>query len=485
MTIQRNIKLVLLALALVGFFACKGDDDTTGGDDNGPGTIETGATIDFWLTRANKSALFEKQTDLLQFSTASNANTVSITVNPSSTYQEIDGFGFALTGGSAQMINQLNDANKEAILNDLFLTEGTSIGVSYLRISLGASDLNDEPFTYDETPDGSPDEQLTNFTLEKDQVDVIPVLKRIVQLNPGIKILASPWTPPTWMKTNKSFIGGELEKQYYDVYARYFVKYIKAMAAEGITIDAITVQNEPWYAYNNPSMYMAPEDQAEFIKTALGPQFEANNIKTKIIIWDHNLDGVYYPLTVLSDPDAYKYIDGSAFHAYGGDISSMSTVYAQYPEKNLYFTEQWTSSEGSFSGDLQWHISQLIIGATRNWSRNVIEWNLASNAEFEPHTDGGCSQCQGALTITGNSITKNVSYYIIAHAAKFVRPGSVRIASDTGDQIKTVAFLRPDGKKVLVALNASSSSIRFNIKYDGKTASPLLSAGAVGTFVWD
>ncbi len=454
------------------------DNETDGQDETKAGEIE------FWMTRGDKSVLFEQQ-DSLSWQAISDG-LLSIDVDSTQTYQEMDGFGFTLTGGSATLINKMTEQKRGELLNELFLTTGNSIGVSYIRISLGASDLSAEPFTYDETPAGEADLNLDYFSLEEEQDDLLPVLKQIIQLNPDIKILASPWTAPTWMKTNKSYIGGELKKEYYDVYARYFVKYIQWMAEEGITIDAITVQNEPLHDGNNPSMYMRAEDQADFIKTALGPRFEEGNIKTKIIIYDHNLDRIDYPLTVLNDSEANQYIDGSAFHLYAGEISSMSTLQAQFPDKNLYFTEQWTGSNGDFGGDLQWHVSNLIIGASRNWSKNVLEWNLASDQYFNPHTDGGCSMCQGALTITGNSFARNVSYYIIAHASKFVRPGSIRIQSDTSDELQTVAFLTSEGKKVLIVLNNGNSiSTKFNIQYKNKIFTSNLWRGAVGTYIWD
>jgi len=255
------------------------------------------------------------------------------------------------------------------------------------------------------------------------------------------------------------------------------------MKEAGINIEAITPQNEPLNAYNNPAMLMQADEQANFIKNYLGPQLQSNNLNIKIIVYDHNLDRTDYPISVLGDADAYKYVDGSAFHLYSGNIGSMSNVHNLYPEKNLYFTEQYTASTGNFSGDLQWHIQNLIIGATRNWSRNVIEWNLASDPALGPHTSGGCSTCLGALTIDA-SASRNVSYYIIAHASKFVRPGSVRINSNITGNLQNVAFKTPDGHKVLIVLNTGTSGATFNIKFNNKTVTPSLPAGAVGTFVW-
>ncbi len=313
--------------------------------------------------------------------------------------------------------------------------------------------------------------------------DLVPLLKDILAINPEIKILGSPWTAPTWMKTNNSFKGGSLKPEYYASYAKYLVKYIDAMKAQGITIDAITVQNEPLHPGNVPSMYMEAKDQAEFIKTALGPIFKSSGIKTKIIIYDHNADRPDYPITILNDPEAKKYVDGSAFHLYGGKITALSQVHDAHPDKNLYFTEQWVGAPGTFDENLKWHVATLIIGATRNWSRNVLEWNLAADPAYGPHTDGGCVSCLGAITVSP-AIKRNVAYYIIGHAAKFVRPGSVRIASNIVAKLDNVAFETPDGKKVLIVVNGNMSAQQFNIRSNGKTVTTSLSAGAVATYVW-
>ncbi|HEY5391092.1 MAG TPA: glycoside hydrolase family 30 beta sandwich domain-containing protein, partial [Hanamia sp.] len=259
---------------------------------------------------------------------------------------------------------------------------------------------------------------------------------------------------------------------------------IQAMKSYGININAITPQNEPLNPNNNPSMYMTASDQADFIKNSLGPAFKNNNIATKIICYDHNADDPQYPITVLQDPGAYQFVDGSAFHLYAGNISALSQVHNAFPDKNIYFTEQYTSSTGAFGGDLSWAIQNLVIGATKNWSRNVLEWNLASDPNLGPHTDGGCSTCLGAVTINGSQVARNQSYYIIAHASKFVSPGSIRIQSTDVSGIANVAFITPDGKKVLIVLNTGSQWQQFNIKFNGKTASTSLNGGAVGTYIW-
>ncbi len=285
------------------------------------------------------------------------------------------------------------------------------------------------------------------------------------------------------MKDNGSSIGGSLQTQYYNVYARYFVKYIQQMKSEGITIDTINTKNEPLHPGNNPSMYMTAAQQADFIKNHLGPAFQEAAINTKIIIYDHNCDRPDYPLAILDDAAAKSFVNGSAFHLYAGDISALSQVHNAHPDKALYFSEQWTGAKETFQDNLKWHLKNVIIGSMRNWSRVALEWNLASDPSYNPHTPGGCTECKGALMI-GTSVTRNVAYYIIAHASKFVPPGSVRIASNISGSLQNVAFKTPGGKKVLIVENDGNNPATFNIRFNGKWITTSLPAGAVGTYVW-
>ena len=443
----------------------------------------TGASL--WLTKADRSVLFEKQKDALYFKPL-NSNNFTISIDDKQTYQPIDGFGFALTGGSAMHIIHMSANSRAALLKELFATNGNNIGVSYIRLSIGASDLNERVFSYDDMPVGQTDPALKHFDLGPDHQDVIPVMKEILAINPSVKILGSPWSPPAWMKTNNDTRGGRLKPVYYGVYAKYLVKYIQEMKAQGITIDAITIQNEPLHPGNNPSLLLVAPDEGEFIKSYLGPAFKAARIHTKIIIYDHNADRPDYPISILNDPAASKYIDGSGFHLYGGDIEALTDVHNAHPDKNLYFTEQMVvEPENSSTIDIVSPVKRLIIGATRNWSRNVLEWNLAADPDYKPYTDrGGCPMCQGAVTIDKNAVKRNLAYYSIAHASKFVRPGSVRIASNNSDKLPNVAFKTPDGKKVLIVANTSQSSQDFNIKYQGKAIAATLDKGSVGTYIW-
>lgn len=433
--------------------------------------------IEKWVTKLDKSQLLEKQNQSILFEKNSEFLPI-IFVDETKKFQTMDGFGFTLTSGSATLINGL--INRKEILEELFGTSPHSIRVNYLRISVGASDLSTHPYSYSESEDVS----LKNFTLKEDEKDLIPILKAITKINPKIKILASPWSPPIWMKTNNNYIGGSLKTDFYQTYATYLIKYIQEMKKHGITIDAMTIQNEPLHPGNNPSLLMLPTEQANFIKNNLGPALVKNKIKTKIIIYDHNADRPDYPISVLNDLKARKYIDGSAFHLYGGNVENIREVHEAHPDKNLYFTEQWIGHPSNFGGDMAWHVKNLIIGASRNWCKTVLEWNLAIDAKMNPHTDGGCTACLGALTIDENKINRNAAFYIIGHASKFIEPNSRRIASNTVLNLNNVAFETPNGHKILIVINDSDKPIKFAIGYKGLLATETLTSGTVATYIW-
>jgi glucosylceramidase len=467
--------------------------------------------IESWITKADRSMLFEKQKDTIKFSVNNRGWGTPIVVDDKQSFQTMDGFGFALTGGSAALMMKMNAQTRAKVLKQLFATDGTNAGVSYIRLSIGASDMNSFVFSYDDLPAGETDFELKKFSLAQDLKDVIPIMKEILAINPAIKILGSPWSAPTWMKTNDKVKSGFLKKECYAVYAQYFVKYITAMKQQGIAIDAITIQNEPLNANNTPSMRWYAAEAATFIKDNLGPAFKQNDINTKIILFDHNCDRPDYPLLILNDPEAAKYVDGSGFHHYGGDISALNVVHMARPDKNLYFTEQMVvENNAAKSLNVVEPVKDLIINAARNWSKNVLLWNLAADADNKPHTnDGGCPMCQGAITIEGNDVSFNIAYYAVVHASKFVRPGSVRIKSTypgdaavaitkdeeqptviriaqtaNSDVLPNVAYKTPEGKIVLIAANDKNTTQHFRIQYNGMMAYLKLDAGAVGTFVW-
>lgn len=450
-------RFFLTVTLLVSFSRCGSDPEFK--DPGPPKQSEEIGKAQVWMTSGDESLLFSKRDDI-SVTAADEQSTAMITLDPGERLQEIEGFGAALTGSSAYLINRkMSAAQRSALLTDLFDPE-KGIGLSYLRMTIGASDFSLEDYTYNDMPAGQSDYELNNFSIAKDKEDVVPVFKQILNVSPDVKIMGSPWSAPAWMKTNGSLKGGKLKPEAYDVYARYFVRYIEAYAEEGIDIDAITPQNEPLhFTADYPCMEMQVDEQRDFIKNNLGPTFADANLSTKIIIYDHNWDNPQYPIQLLNDTEAKAFVAGSAFHAYAGDVSAMSTVHGAHPDRGLYFTEisggRWATD---FGDNLMWNMSNIFIGTTRNWSKAVLLWNLALDENDGPKNNG-CQDCRGVVTINSatGAVTRNVEYYSLAHFARFVRPGAFRIASSAQPSApEHVAFVNEDGSIALVLSNAAA-----------------------------
>jgi glucosylceramidase len=436
--------------------------------------------VESWETSNDKTMLLSKKNIV---SSGNHAAEV-IAINASKKYQSVDGFGFALTGGSAQHIIRMSAQERKKLLNELFGNGPGQVGISYIRVSIGASDLNEYVFSYDDLKAGETDPELKHFSLSQDEKDVVPVLKEILAISPNIKVMGSPWSAPVWMKSNQNVQGGRLKDEYYSAYADYFVKYIEAMKKHGIIIDAVTVQNEPFNDGNTPSMQFLAKEELRFIRDHLGPNFKRKNIKTKIVLYDHNCDAPEYPISILADQKAAAYIDGSGFHLYAGQTAAMSKVHDAFPGKNLYFTEMMAvSKDGGFN--TAYPVGRILIGALRNWSKNVILWNLAADPGYNPHTDnGGCSICQGAVTIDGDNVVRNLSFYVIAHASKFVPVGSYRIESSLTTKVSNVAFLTPEGKRVLIISNNSAEPQLVKVVEGDQSFSYTINRGSSLTHIW-
>ncbi|MGI4832777.1 MAG: glycoside hydrolase family 30 protein [Janthinobacterium lividum] len=467
------VRYSLLALGLLGMAPARPR----------PPRPAPGKAISYWLTTPDQSQLLQPQA-ALPFGKAAPAGPV-IEVSDAQAYQQMAGFGYCLTGGSAELLHALSAPARTKLLQELFGTGPNSIGVSYLRLSIGASDLDASVFSYDDRPAGQTDPNLTHFSLAPDEKYLIPVLQEILAINPRVQLMGSPWSPPAWMKTNEATKGGSLKPEYYGAYAQYIVKYLQGMRAHGITINTLTPQNEPLHPGNNPSLLLPAEAEATFIGQHLGPALQAAALKTKIICYDHNADKPEYPLTVLGNAQANPYVDGSAFHLYAGSIEALSKVHDAFPQKNVYFTEQWTGSRTTFADNLGWHVKNLEIGAPRNWAKVVLEWNLAADPQQNPHTPGGCTECLGALTLAPNdAVTRNVAYYTVAHASKFVPAGSQRLGSSEAAGLPNVAYRTPRGQHVLLVQNDQKQAQTFGIKSGAQVAQATLPAGAVATYVW-
>lgn len=445
--------------------------------------------VEVWRTQGSGNGDRLAQLPSQAFSYGQGTQSVKIHVDPTTTYQTIDGFGASLTDSSAWLMDsKLSSGERTQLLESLFSQE-SGIGLSMLRLPMGASDFALAEYTYDDTPGNAPDLDLDLFSIGYDQAYIIPTLQQMQTINPQLKIIASPWSPPAWMKTPQTLRGGSLRSQYYGVYADYFVRFVQAYAQFGIDIYAVTPQNEPG---NNstglPSAAMTTFQQSAFIGDHLGPAFVAADLDTRIFCYDHNWDEWNYPVVVMNDAEAGQYTAGSAFHGYAGDVANQSLVHDLLPDREIHFTEisggGWSTG---FGNNLVWMTRNIIIGTTRNWSKSAIFWNIALDENSGPYLPGGCSNCRGVVTIDSNngSITPNVEFYGLAHASKFVRPGAARIASDSiDDELETVAFRNPDGSEVLIALNPDFSSQSFNIVRNNQHITHTLSGRSVATFIW-
>ncbi|AWB43519.1 beta-1,6-glucanase [Paenibacillus sp. CAA11] len=461
------------------------------------GRAETaGGTVQVWMTTADQSNLLTAKAPVT-FYTDNTSSVTTIDVNPGIKYQTMDGFGASITGSTAYLMNhKLSSGQREALLKDLFTEQG--IHLSFLRHSIGASDFSVDAegkastYTYDDIPAGTTDYMLSHFSVAKD-ADVIRTLQEIVKLNPRVKIMGTPWTAPAWMKYGAKIPNGWYlnyeNPQVYKTYAQYFVKYIQAYKQSGVPIYAVTLQNEPEFTTPNyPSMSMGAEEQATFIRDSLGPAFKQNDISAKIIGYDHNWDqGVRYADKLLSNEGARAYTDGTAYHCYAGEPEAMSEVHAEHPDKGIYFTEcgggDWNMN---FGDNLSWEMSNLMIGAPRNWAKTVLMWNMALDDQGGP-ANGGCQNCRGVVTIdpkTGE-VTKNVEYYVLGHTSKFVQPGAVRIdSSPQASGIQSVAYQNPDGSTVLVVHNTDSEGRAFKVRYQSRSFAYSLPSQGVVTFTW-
>ncbi|MFC4402257.1 glycoside hydrolase family 30 protein [Gracilibacillus xinjiangensis] len=452
--------------------------------------------VNLWLTTSDQSHLLSPQ-ESLEFDNIEEGNIPTIQVDPTVKYQTMDGFGAAITGSSAYLISHiLSSEQRNSLLNDLFTKDG--IRISYIRHTIGASDFsvdengNPSSYTYNDIESGT-DFALENFSIEKDK-DIIKLLQDIDTTNNQIKILGTPWTAPAWMKYGYQQLNGWYlnykDKRIYETYADYFVKYIQIYKSHGVSIDAITIQNEPEFTSESyPSMSMGAEEQAMFIKNYLGPAFSENNLSTKIIGYDHNWNnGENYSKNLLKDKETRKYVDGTAFHCYEGEPASMSSVHNSFPSKNIYLTEcsggDWSPD---FGNNLNWYMSKLIIGAPRNWAKTVLFWNIALDQNGGP-TNGGCTDCRGVVTINkdNGTVSKNAEYYAIGHASKFVEPGAVRISTTHYNGIlETVGYKNPDGSIVLIVANTSSNTESFQVNYKTEAFNYEMEPNSAVTFKWE
>jgi glucosylceramidase len=413
---------------------------------------------------------------------------LTIHVDETKKMQTIYGFGASLTDSSAWLLDQKLPPEKRAEVLDMLFDPQKGIGLSILRQPMGASDFALTSYIYDDVAPGEKDPRLGKFSVEQDRAYIIPLLKQALARNPNLKIIASPWSPPGWMKTSRSMVQGALLPEAYGALADYFVKFIQAYASAGIPIYGVTIQNEPLNIPGNyPGRGRTAVEQATFLRDYLAPAWKAAGLTTRVFVFDHNWDLIEYPIEVLSDARVAAFAAGTATHCYGGVPTAQTELHDRFPEKEIWMTE---CSGGDWQkGNLLEQQVRLILSSTRNWAQSVVLWNLALDQNHGPFL-GGCTTCRGVVTVDESAaparVTPTVDFTALAHVSKYVAPGAHRIESNSFDQgsLEDVAFENPDGSIVLLVLNSSGGPLPFNIEWRGKFAAYRAPAGAVTTFVW-
>ena len=457
-------------------------------------------------TTANKAKLFRQETiDYLASDAKPDAEFV-LTLDPTEKFQTIDGFGAAITGSASINLTRMPAGARRALLVETFSpTEG--LGYGYVRVSIGCSDFSLSEFSlWDE-----PGEE--NFALSSEDLEyVIPILKEIKEINPNLKIMASPWTCPPRMKVNNltelkpfnSWTSGQLNPKYYDEYARYFVKYLTAMKENGVEVASITMQNEPLNRGNSASLFMTWQEQKEFVKV-LAPKMREAGFDTEILAFDHNFnydsnkpeckDQFGYPLHIYEDEEAAQYIAGAAYHAYGGNKEEMKRVRDARPDKALYFTEQSIGSWGySFGGDLMWFMREIAVGTLNYDCKAVIVWNFMLDDQKGPNRPGGCQQCYGAVNLSTSdhkSVERYSHFYEIGHLAKGFGQGAVRVGlhcavdgreAEPPRGFYATSCLNPDGTAAVLAVNDSDAPRTFEVRLGDSRFLATIDAKATRTF---
>jgi glucosylceramidase len=472
-------------LAVLGLCACA--QQAVVPSTQPPPTSTGESAVQVWVSTTDQTKLLAREADI-SFSDHPPLPT-NINVDPTIQYQEMVGFGAAITDASAWLIQtKLSPEQRSSLLQELF-GEPPGLGLNFTRLTIGASDFSRSHYSLDDMPPGQEDPTLANFSIEANRADVLPTVKEALAINPGLRVMASPWSAPGWMKTTDSLIKGSLRPEAYEAFSEYMLRYIDAYTAEGVPIFAITLQNEPHFEpADYPGMRIDATARARVIGKHLGPRMVQRGLTTRILDWDHNWDEPNSPITVLADTTARGYVSGVAWHCYAGDISAQTTVHTAHPDKETYLTEcsggEW---ENLKNDGLTWITRNLVIGSTRGWAKGVLLWNLALDENHGPHL-GGCPNCRGVVTINSSSgeITRNAEYYALAHASRFVRPGAYRIASSTiAGRLDTVAFQNADDNSIaLIIANSTTENQHFSVQSTHQHFQYMLPAKSVSTFVW-
>jgi glucosylceramidase len=447
-----------------------------------------------WLTDPSTKTYLAKQPPVTWKSGPAPSATAgsTITVDTTRKYQRMSGFGASFTDSSAWLVGtKLSAKQRETLMRDLF-SRSDGIGLSFLRQPMGATDFTvNGNYSYDDMPAGESDPTLADFTIDHDRSYTIPLLKQARKINPQLTLMATPWSPPGWMKTSDTMNGGRLKPAAYQQLADYFLKFLKAYAAAGVPVRYVTPQNEPLHntsAY--PSMSLTADEAKTFINDHLAPTLRKQHLSTGILGYDHNWDVTSYPEALYTDAASAKNVTGTAWHCYAGDVSAQTVVHNDYPNEPAFQSE---CSGGSWEGDEQGGFAGAmdnIINGPRNWAQSIVRWNIALDGSGGP-TNNGCQGCRPVVTVSQNtdgtwSYKPTADYWGLAQASKFVQPGARRVASNSfgkGD-LEDVAFTNPDGSTALITYNSSTTDRTFTVRWGNRHFTHTLAAGAAATFSW-
>lgn len=505
--------LLIFSAIFIGACSCTDKGATnTEGEDNKP---EVTKDVTAYVTTADSKSLFKSSQ--FNFTDTNVLDSYNVRYDKTALGPEIDGFGLAVTTAACYNLLMMPSEDRTKFLTEMFSpTQG--VGSSLIRVSIGASDFClKEEYTWCDKPG------LENFAVHpEDQNYLFPILKEIYAINPDVKIIASPWSCPKWMKCQMpggnswnysnfnadvkeevdldSWTGGRLKPSCYDEYAEYFVKWVQTMEKEGFDIFALTMQNEPLNPGNSMSMVMPWKDQKEFVKV-LGPAMEKAGLgDVQLLLYDHNFNyderggQEKYPLNVYADPEAYKWSDGSAWHSYGGSVSELDEIQAAYPEKSIYFTEasigEWNYN---FANCLLNDFSTLFLGTLKRNGRGVTLWNLMLDEKNGPYSpqDGSCKTCFGGVTIKSTdykTITKNSHWFNVAHASAVVKPGARKMQTSGftfPSGFECQMFLNPDGSIGVLMLNSQSSMQQVIFRNDNFTVKYNVPERSIVSLIWN
>ncbi len=455
-------------------------------------TIQPTQAVSQVVTSADLANLMKSGVALGFASGSASTALPTVVVDESQTYQQVEGFGASMTDSAAYLLNQVAPTStRDAAMSNLFSRSGNGIGLSFLRNPMGASDIARAIYSYDDNG-GTADPTLANFSMAHDQADILPLTLAARGLNPQLKVMVTPWSPPGWMKSNGSMIGqlsggtaSTLLTAMDSAWAQYFVKTLQGYQAAGVTADYLSLQNEPLYAPTDyPGMTMSAVDQTTLLRDELLPALTTAGLTTKVLLYDHNWDTPSYPQTVLADSTvaASAQVAGIAWHGYGGTPGAMNALHNQFPTTGQYMTEH---SGGTWVSNQVKQDFEEMTQVMRNWGRAYVKWSLALNESRGPY-DGGCNTCSAPITVNSSTgaVTYNTEFYTLGQFSKYILPGATRVYSSNAMGLVGSAYINSDGSRALVIFNDTSSAITFQVQWGTQLMAASLAGYTGATYTW-